>query len=92
VTASAEANGLSARQAQRLFAQSGVTFTEFVLEHRLSLARRLLIAPRDRHRKISDISLAVGFSDLSYFNRAFRRRFGITPSEIRAETGHVKLN
>jgi AraC-like DNA-binding protein len=85
----AQANGLSARQAQRLFAQSGVTFTEFVLEQRLFLAHSLLIDARNRHRKVSDIAYAVGFNDLSYFNRAFRTRFGITPSDTRAETGHL---
>ena len=88
----AQANGLSARQAQRLFAQSGVTFTEFVLEQRLSLTHRLLIAPRDRHRKVSDIAYAAGFGDLSYFNRAFRRRFGTTPSDMRSETAQLQLN
>jgi AraC-like DNA-binding protein len=82
----AQANGLSARQAQRLFAQSGVTFTEFVLEQRLSLARRILVDPQNRYRKISDIAYSVGFGDLSYFNRAFRSRFGIPPSDMRAET------
>jgi AraC-like DNA-binding protein len=25
-----------------------------------------------------------GFGDLSYFNRAFRRRFGATPTDVRA--------
>jgi AraC-like DNA-binding protein len=29
----------------------------------------------------------VGFGDLSYFNRAFRRRFDRTPRDVRAETG-----
>ena len=82
----AQANGLSARQAQRLFAQSGVTFTEFVLEQRLSLAHRILVDPQNRYRKISDIAYSVGFGDLSYFNRAFRSRFGIPPSDMRGET------
>jgi AraC-like DNA-binding protein len=75
--------GLSPRQAQRLFEQAGTTFTEFVLEQRLLLARKLLGDPRARARKISDIAHSSGFSDLSYFNRAFRKRFGATPSELR---------
>ncbi|MBK3665512.1 AraC family transcriptional regulator [Bradyrhizobium diazoefficiens] len=75
--------GLSPRQAQRLFEQAGTTFTEFVLEQRLLLARKLLGDPRARSRKISDIAHTSGFSDLSYFNRAFRKRFGATPSELR---------
>ena len=83
----ARATGLGARQAQRLFAQSGTTFTEFVLEQRLALARKLLTDPRHRHRKVSDVAYAVGFGDLSHFNRVFRRRFGIAPSDLRAEAG-----
>ena len=75
--------GLSTRQAQRLFEQSGETFTEFILENRLLLARKLLLDPRHSHRKISDIAHSSGFADLSYFNRMFRRRFGATPSDIR---------
>ena len=76
-------SGLSPRQAQRLFEQAGTTFTEFVLEQRLLLARKLLGDPRARTRKISDIAHSSGFSDLSYFNRAFRKRFGTTPSDLR---------
>lgn len=74
---------LSARQAQRLFEQSGTTFTDFLLEHRLRAARKLLADPVHRWRKISDIAHSAGFADLSYFNRVFRRRFGATPSEMR---------
>jgi AraC-like DNA-binding protein len=76
-------HGLSERQAQRLFERSGNTFTEFVLEQRLLLARKLVTDPAHRHRKISDIAHMSGFSDLSYFNRAFRKRFGVSPTEIR---------
>ena len=75
--------GLSLRQAQRLFEQAGTTFTAFVLEQRLLVARKLLQDPRSRSRKISDVARSAGFSDLSYFNRAFRKRFGATPSEMR---------
>ena len=90
IDAVARHNGLSVRQAQRLFASSGVTFTEFVLEQRLALARRLLGEAGNRHRKISDIAFASGFGDLSYFNRAFRCRFGTTPSDLQAEAGPVQ--
>lgn len=80
----AQSNGISARQAQRLFARSGQTFSEFVLDQRLSLAHQLLAAAPNRDRKISDIAYESGFSDLSYFNRSFKRRFGATPSDVRA--------
>jgi AraC-like DNA-binding protein len=81
----ARASALSARQAQRLFASSGTTFSEFVLEQRLLLARRLLLHEQSRHRKVSDIAYTVGFNDLSYFHKSFRRRFGISPADMRAE-------
>ncbi|MBP0112132.1 protein of unknown function [Bradyrhizobium vignae] len=32
---------------------------------------------------MSDIALVAGFSDVSYFNRLFRARFGDTPREVR---------
>ena len=35
---------------------------------------------------ITEIAYEAGFSDLSYFNRAFRRAHGATPSDIRRES------
>jgi AraC-like DNA-binding protein len=37
--------------------------------------------PRFGDRSISSVALHVGFGYLSYFDRAFRRRYGATPSE-----------
>jgi AraC-like DNA-binding protein len=74
---------LSQRQAQRLFEQNGNTFTDFLLEQRLLFACKLLLDPSNDSRKISEIAHSSGFSDLSYFNRGFRRRFGMTPSDRR---------
>jgi AraC-like DNA-binding protein len=78
--------GVSPRHIQRLFEQVGTTFTDFVLEHRLLLARKLLLNPNKRDSKISAIAYDAGFGDLSYFNRAFHRRFGATPSELRNDS------
>jgi AraC-like DNA-binding protein len=75
--------GLSSKLVQRLFERAGMTFTEFVLEQRLQLARRLLSDQDSRQNKIGAIAYAAGFGDLSYFNRTYRRRFGMTPSEWR---------
>jgi len=73
------------RYVQKLFANEGVTFSEFVLERRLTVAYRLMSDPRFAHQSISSIAFGVGFSDLSYFNRTFRRRHETTPTEVRAE-------
>jgi AraC-like DNA-binding protein len=76
-------SGLTPKQVQRLFERAGTTFTDFVLEQRLLLARRLLSGPSNCKNKISTVAYTVGFGDLSYFHRAFRRRFGETPAEWR---------
>lgn len=75
--------GLTPKQVQRLFGTTGVTFSEFVLEQRLLLACRMLSAADGQRAKIGSVALDSGFGDLSYFNRSFRKRFGITPSEWR---------
>jgi AraC-like DNA-binding protein len=72
------------RWVQRLFESAGTTFTEYVLAQRLVRAHRLLTNPLYANQKVSTIALDIGFGDLSYFNRAFRRRYGTTPSELRA--------
>jgi AraC-like DNA-binding protein len=74
---------VSPRYVQMLFEEEGMTFTEFVLEERLAYARRLLASPRSAGRKIIDIAFSCGFSDISYFNRKFRQRFGSAPGELR---------
>lgn len=79
-------HGVTPRYVQKLFASEGATFSEFVLGRRLAAAYRLLNDPRFAHRSISSIAFDLGFSDLSYFNRTFRRRHEATPTEVRAQT------
>jgi AraC-like DNA-binding protein len=74
---------LSARYVRMLFQGEGTRFTEFVREQRLQRALAKLLSVRFDHLRISDIAYGVGFNDLSYFNRAFRRRFGHSPGESR---------
>jgi AraC-like DNA-binding protein len=83
IEALAARHQLSPRHVQRLFEESGTTFTEFVRDARLERARNLLLSPRCQHRRISDIAFEVGFRDLSHFNRWFRARFGLSPSDLR---------
>ncbi len=71
------------RYVQMLFEAEGVTFSEFVLEQRLTHVYRGLRDSRFKRASISVIAITAGFGDLSYFNRTFRRRFGMSPSELR---------
>jgi AraC-like DNA-binding protein len=83
ITGLALRHGCSPRYIQRLMESEGTSFTEYLLVQRLAQAHRMLTDPRRRDEKISMIALDAGFSDLSYFNRTFRRRYGETPSGIR---------
>lgn len=48
-------------------------------------ARDTLASSTYDRMKVSDIALACGFNEVSYFNRCFRRRFGLTPSAARGK-------
>ncbi|MGY3620065.1 helix-turn-helix domain-containing protein [Bradyrhizobium sp. USDA 10063] len=80
----ADKQGICPRYLQRLMASSGTSFTGCVNELRLRRAFMLLTDPHDRARRISDIALEVGFSDISHFNRLFRARFGDSPRRVRS--------
>ncbi|MEZ2132007.1 MULTISPECIES: AraC family transcriptional regulator [unclassified Sinorhizobium] len=76
---------ISSSYIRQLFADEHTTFADFVLEQRLALAHRILTGPRISPRPISQVALDCGFGDLTYFNQTFRRRYGRTPEDIRAE-------
>jgi AraC-like DNA-binding protein len=80
----ARSQGISPRYLQRLLEESGSSFTARVTELRLQRAFALL--GDTGLRRISDIALDAGFSDISHFNRLFRARFGDTPSAVRAQS------
>jgi AraC-like DNA-binding protein len=77
-------HGVSPRYIRALFAGAGTTFTDFVLHQRLAHAHRLLTAPHVAQQAISAVAYDSGFGDLSHFNHTFRRRYGATPSDVRA--------
>ncbi|RFB98536.1 hypothetical protein B5K08_02415 [Rhizobium leguminosarum bv. trifolii] len=74
---------LSARYIQDLLAATGSGFSERILEQRLLRAKAMLNDPRHASKRISEIAYEVGFNDISYFNRCFRRRFGDKPGAAR---------
>jgi AraC-like DNA-binding protein len=77
-------HGISPIYVRKLFEGQGSSFSEFVLGERLARVHRVLSDPRMSARPISAVAMEAGFGDLSYFNRAFRRRYGASPSDVRA--------
>lgn len=82
----AERLGLSVRYVQDLLQDSGSGITDRIMDLRLAKARRLLIDDHSRLLKIGDVAKLCGFSELSYFHRSFRRRFGASPAKFRAKS------
>lgn len=80
----ARRHGITPRYVSMLFDGDATTFSEFVLVKRLDHAHRMLINPRFSNHTVSSVAFEAGFGDLSYFNRAFRRFYGATPSDVRA--------
>ncbi len=78
----AAAARLSERYVNELLYEAGAGFTTRLNELRLRKAAELLTLTE---RRISDIAFDCGFNDLSYFNRSFRRRFGLTPTAARGK-------
>jgi len=76
---------VSVRHAYTLFGRIGTTPGAYLREQRLLAARTMLSDPRYARLAISSIAAAVGFLDLSTFERAFRRQYGTTPAGWRRE-------
>ncbi|QRF67518.1 helix-turn-helix domain-containing protein [Ponticoccus alexandrii] len=84
-------HGISSRYLRMIFASEATTFRAYVLQQRLHRAHATLWDPAAIMRTISDVAGATGFSDLSWFNQSYRRRYGQSPRETRAEAMTARL-
>ena len=57
----------------------GMTFRDYVVRLRLKEAGRLLQNPQ---ASVTEVAYTVGFNDISYFSRMFKRHFGVSPSAM----------
>lgn len=83
----AEHFGISSRYVHKLFAVSSTTFSSYVLAKRLEHVRGDLLSPSCRSQPISILAYRWGFNDLSSFNRAFKNRYGCSPTRFRDHFG-----
>ena len=86
LTALARRHGITPRYVRVLFERERTSFSDYVREQRLARAFRLLTGADHANLVISAIAYEAGFGDVSNFNRAFRRRYGATPSQVRNDT------
>jgi AraC-like DNA-binding protein len=79
--AAADLCHLSVSHFSRLFKREhGESFNQFLVQMRIGHACRLLARSQV---PVKQVGYEVGFSDLAYFSRAFRRHVGICPREFR---------
>ena len=60
--------------------ETGKTYTDYVTNKRLSLAKELL---NDSSLSVQEIVERVGYKDYFHFNKLFKKHYGITPSKYR---------
>ena len=71
----------------RLFKKEiGVAITEYISDLRLKKATDLL---KSEKLSVSDISQYVGYTDQNYFARAFKKRYGVSPTLYRKENAEI---
>jgi AraC-like DNA-binding protein len=61
-------------------------FNDFLHTHRLKEAAERLGDPQGRRIPVLTIALEVGYGSIGPFNRAFKERFGVTPTEYRRQS------
>jgi AraC-like DNA-binding protein len=74
--------GVSRSRLYRLFEPHGGV-AQYIQSRRLAAIHAALLDGRDL-RRISDLAYDHGFVSAAHFSRSFRRRFGCSPSEVRA--------
>lgn len=62
----------------------GVSPQQYLIDYRLGMAKQMLSATA---LQITEISNSCGFSNTSSFCHHFRRKFSVTPTQFRRETG-----
>ena len=73
--------GFSESHFMKIFKElTGMSFTAYLVNYRLELSAKQLI---ETNQKVIDISTNCGFNNHSYFTRAFKNKYGLTPAKYR---------
>ena len=88
----AAALGCSRATLYRLFAREGESIAALIWNARLTRARRMIAAPGFAGHSLADIAFLAGFTDQTGFNRMFKRNFGVTPGEARAQDAALRAS
>jgi transcriptional regulator GlxA family with amidase domain len=79
----AQSLNLSASRLRHLFKdETGISPMQYLKEQRMQKARELL---QTTFLKVNEVMFKVGVKDESHFVRDFKKRFGLSPSQYRAQ-------
>lgn len=78
--------GTSVRFLSAIFAEQGSSPAAYIRDARLDKAKHLLSSAERQNTAIFDIAVRVGFLDATTFSRAFRRKYGVVPSDFRRDS------
>ncbi len=67
---------------RKMHALTGVTPAQYITDHRLALADRLL---HEGELNVTEIADRTGFSTASYFSKCYKAKFGIAPKDARSK-------
>ncbi|WP_246755876.1 helix-turn-helix domain-containing protein [Bradyrhizobium sp. CCBAU 53338] len=76
----ATALGWSVRNLHKICQDSGTSFGKMLLNMRLAASAQKLVSAKQGQQQISELALECGFRDISHFCRAFKQRYGLSPS------------
>jgi AraC-like DNA-binding protein len=76
-------NGVSLRHLHYLFKLTDMSVSEWIWDRRLQRSYDMLTHPELRPLSVTEVAYQLGFSSSSHFSTAFRRKFGISPSDLR---------
>ena len=79
----AKNNGISLRHLHYLFRQTDMSASEWIWDRRLQRSYNLLTRPGFADLSVTEVAYRLGFNSSSHFSTAFRRKFGIRPSDLR---------
>lgn len=68
--------------------ESGKSFFTAINEYRINSACLML---RETEKPVADICFAVGFNDIPYFNRSFKKQLGCSPNDYRIQNNKSSI-
>jgi AraC-like DNA-binding protein len=75
----------SKRYLHMIFRPENRSISDYILQARLERCRADLLDPKLARRSITEIAYAWGFNSSNHFSRCFKREFGVSPRELRAD-------